>query len=61
MTEQIFQSGEGKWYYWDESGLEIGPFNSYEQTEAALAAYIKYDLDWVKDDPIHKMRDNMGV
>jgi len=50
-----------KWFFWDESGLENGPFNSKSQAEAALAAYIKYELNWEEDNPIRKMKDNMGV
>ena len=63
---EVFQDISGqfqkdKWFYWDESGLEVGPFNSDKQAEAALAAYIKYELNWEEDIPIRKMKDNMGV
>ncbi len=63
---EIFQDIVGdfelyKWYFYDESGLENGPFNSEEQAAAALAAYIKYEINWEEDDPILKMRDTMGT
>ena len=59
MIDDIFKH-QGRWYYWDDAGLENGPFNSMEQAAIALEAYIKYDLNWVEDDPILKMKDTMG-
>lgn len=59
--DEIFLDAKGKWFYYDESGLENGPFNSEEQCAAALAAYVKYELNWEEDDPILKMRDTMGL
>jgi len=49
---------KNKWYYWDESGLEQGPYNSEEQAQAALTAYIKYELNWEENTPIRKMRED---
>jgi len=50
-----------KWFFWDEAGLESGPFNSEKQAEEALSAYIKYEINWEENIPIRKMKDNMGI
>ena len=51
---------KGNWYFWDETGLDQGPFTSAILAEAALDIYIKYELQDRKE-PIRKMKDNMGV
>jgi hypothetical protein len=50
-----------KWFFFDECGLENGPFNSKEQAQAAEAAYIKYEIEWEEPTPIRKMKDDMGL
>jgi len=60
MSDEVFKL-KSNWYYWDAEGLQNGPFNSEEQANKALEAYIEYDLNWVEDTPIRKMKPDMGL
>jgi hypothetical protein len=64
--DEVFQDTLGffdrdKWFYYDESGLENGPFNTEEQAIKALDAYVEFELNWTEKQPILKMKDNMGL
>ena len=56
----IFEEN-GEWYYWDEAGLDSGPFKTKKQAEQALDAYIKYIVNKEEKEPIRKMREDMGL
>lgn len=38
----VFQSSDGKWYFWDETEVyDYGPYETKELAVAALALYVE--------------------
>ena len=44
MSEDIifYEDADRKWYFWDEAWFRHGPFDSRQETEAALDDYVKW-------------------
>jgi hypothetical protein len=63
--EHVFQDNLGwfekdKWFFWDETGDENGPFDSELIAQASFDAYVKYEVNGERE-PIRKMKDTMGL